>query len=653
MKNVYSITFNKAAINQFLITIIIIFLYLPIQSQSCLPNGIVFYNQSEIDSFSINYPDCSRIEGSVYVGATEGNISNLLGLSNITSIGSQLTISYNDSLLSLEGLENLDSVGLNLFIRNNKNLISIVQLESLSYVHGVIGIEENSSLTSLEGLGNFDTIRVLNIIGNESLEHLNDLSNLRVVLSEFLIEDNQSLSNLSGLESLIYAGEDVKIFDNDLLTDLNGLNNLQYIRSLLKIRYNDQLSSLDGLENLDSVGSGLSIWDNNILSSLESISNMQIEYALSIYGNPMLEVCNINSICEFLSGDPQYIEIYDNAPGCNTIEEVEIACDSSMCLLYGITLSLQTQIDSFPINYPGCTVIKGDVIIEGDSIVNLHGLNAITIIEGDLKIKDNKLLSSLTGLDNLTSVDGNFFIGDYDTYVFSCHGNYSLANLTGLESVNHIGGDLKICCNQSLTSLAGLDNLATIAGDLKIGGLNFEHSAGNTSLLNLSGLEGLSSIGGYINISGNAHLNSLTGIENIDPSSISQLVIIKNYSLSNCAIENICNYLIDSIGEVEIHLNTQNCNSREEVQENCTEDIYEIDLNSIISIFPNPTTSEFNITGFEGIIDEISIFNRLGQRVFHEIKPGNNIDVSWLPPGMYIVEVRWNERRVREKLIVQ
>ena len=72
-----------------------------------------------------------------------------------------------------------------------------------------------------------------------------------------------------------------------------------------------------------------------------------------------------------------------------------------------------------------------------------------------------------------------------------------------------------------------------------------------------------------------------------------------------------------------------------------------------INIFPNPTTSEITISGVDGIIDEISIYNKLGQRVIYEMKPDNTIDVSSLPQGLYIVEVRWDEYRVREKLIVQ
>jgi hypothetical protein len=48
--------------------------------------------------------------------------------------------------------------------------------------------------------------------------------------------------------------------------------------------------------------------------------------------------------------------------------------------------SNQAQIDSFPINYPGCTVIEGDVYIGGEDITNLDGFNVLTSIESNLSV---------------------------------------------------------------------------------------------------------------------------------------------------------------------------------------------------------------------------------------------------------------------------
>ena len=42
-----------------------------------------------------------------------------------------------------------------------------------------------------------------------------------------------------------------------------------------------------------------------------------------------------------------------------------------------VTLYTQNQVDSFPINYPGCTEIDGYLTISGADITNLNGLSNI------------------------------------------------------------------------------------------------------------------------------------------------------------------------------------------------------------------------------------------------------------------------------------
>ena len=56
----------------------------------------------------------------------------------------------------------------------------------------------------------------------------------------------------------------------------------------------------------------------------------------------------------------------------------------SPCLPQGITFTTQEQIDNFQVNYPGCTEIEGDVIISGEDITNLEGLNVVTDVGGFL-----------------------------------------------------------------------------------------------------------------------------------------------------------------------------------------------------------------------------------------------------------------------------
>ncbi len=57
---------------------------------------------------------------------------------------------------------------------------------------------------------------------------------------------------------------------------------------------------------------------------------------------------------------------------------------SQPCLPEGITFTTQAQIDNFQVNNPNCTEIEGDVLIEGNDITNLDGLDVIIAVSGNL-----------------------------------------------------------------------------------------------------------------------------------------------------------------------------------------------------------------------------------------------------------------------------
>jgi len=91
-----------------LIVLSILLLSFTVHTQSCLPDEIVFDTQEQVDSFPIDYPGCTRIEGAVTINAA---IENLRVLSQITYIGGFLKILNTDHLVNFDGLENLEHVG--------------------------------------------------------------------------------------------------------------------------------------------------------------------------------------------------------------------------------------------------------------------------------------------------------------------------------------------------------------------------------------------------------------------------------------------------------------------------------------------------------------------------------------------------------------
>jgi len=168
---------------------------------------------------------------------------------------------------------------------------------------------------------------------------------------------------------------------------------------------------------------------------------------LQIYDNQQLSVCGLDNICAYLDGSgPRNIS--DNASGCATEEEVLSACQpAELCPSGDIVFTTQQEVDNFPVNYPECTEIPGNVLITGD-VGALDGLSQLASIGGDLVVDNPSLYYDLSGLNNLTSIGGNLMLER--TY---------LSSLTGLNNLSSLGGDLVISRNIWLNDLRGLENI--------------------------------------------------------------------------------------------------------------------------------------------------------------------------------------------------
>lgn len=298
-------------------------------AQPCLSNGITFNTQSQIDSFQVNFPNCTRIEGDVVINGI--NITNLYGLNEIASIGGGLAIVINDSLTTLGGLENLVSIGATLTIFNNPLL------------HSLTGLEK------------------LNSIGGSLVVYMNDI-----------------LPNLIGLDSLKDVGGEIQIHTSNALISLNGLKSLTSIGGDLGLWDNPILSNLNALEELTSVKGSISLTNNNSLTSLKGLDNVKADSinSLNITSNSILSACAVKSICDYLAIPYMLIEILDNATGCNSEVEVDTACralsvdyntSQELFSIYPNPASTHVTIESIK-TQPGIYI----------SILNLQGINMIT-----------------------------------------------------------------------------------------------------------------------------------------------------------------------------------------------------------------------------------------------------------------------------------
>jgi hypothetical protein len=592
---------------------ILIIAFLAINSamaQGCLPDGITFTTQEQIDNFQIDYPGCAEIEGNViisgddivnlnglsvltsiggnfYIGGEDGgnpNLTSLTGLDNLTFIGGYLSVNHCNKLTNLTGLNNLTSVeGGWVEIRGNIILENLVGLENLTSAVG-LDINFNWGLTSLNGLNNLTSLKFLNLYHNAALESLEGLNNVATVVLMVHINENESLVSLLGLNNLNSIGDELFIWNNYTLENINSLENLTSIEGGLSIAGNSLLTSLTGLDNIEPASiSGIDIFQNSSLSS-----------------------CDVQSICNYLSSPYGPVTIYNNAEGCNSPPEIASSCGNTMpCLPYGnYYFDTQQKVNSFQADYQGCSDLYGDVFIMNEDIDSLNGLSNITSISGDLVIFNTFGLTSLEGLDNLNSVGGDLYIGGYDNWPYHGETNEHLNDISSLMNLKHIGHQLTVKYNPELPCLTGLDSIIFYPYPF--------------------------------------------------------VEIGENEILSACSVKSICDGL-EGNGYIEIYSNSTGCNSREEVEAACLVGLENIIQRNEFSIFPNPSSSsftiQFNLENEEQV--KLLVLNNFGQVVAivaNETLSAGQHELNWnaegMPAGVYFYNIQIGNQAGTGKMVL-
>ena len=491
----------------------------------------------------------------------------------------------------------------------------------------------HTALENLEGLNNLESVPYISFTQNNSLKSLNGLESLNNTLS-ITIYGNPDLESIESLLEITQTGE-IMIYDNDSLTDLTGLNNLTSC-DIIGITSNDALTSLEGLNNLTIVKGELSIHDNSSLETLEALSNLQ----------------RITGTSEIGAGGKLWIQgnpLLTSLTGLNNLETVQ-----------------KIQISN------------------NEGLTSLSGLESITIIDGRntntsnyLQIVGNNSLTSLNGLQNLTSLGYYDAASDTNSGDLQISNNPALENLTGLNSLSKVHSTLEINHNENLTSLEGLENLSIIGGSLVIGennkmtslnGLNNLSKTGlysnfyqiiwiydNPILNNLTALSNLQTIDdSSIQIERNPVLTSLQGLHNVAPASVGYFVkLANNPQMAQCSISPVCNWFSTGGGEFDVVENNANgCNSAEEILEVCELSIEEISDLDEITFYPVPVKSVLNISIKNNTkIQSVEIYDLNGRQVFNSNQNSNQIDISHLSSGTYLVSVKTSKGIHNEKII--
>lgn len=653
-----------------------------------MSDSIVLDTQAQIDSFAINYPDCTEIPGDIWITGYN-QVTNLEGLSHITKIEGNLTLSrlgsfvgleglntvlgsvtiltntcsdftglnnlvhvgdyfdiHSNNLTSFEGLENLNYIGASLVIRYNDNLASLEGLNNLSQINGALILKVNPLLTSIKALNNANMQGSLHIEDNFSLENLDGLTNVQT-LNNFKLHRN-SIQTLAHLENLNYIAGNFAISLNNPLTNLEGLGGLDSIGGNIFIDWNNGLHNLDGLENLKSAGGDIFIRSNFQLENITALGNLtliggqdSLAKSLSITGNNQLD--NLDGLegitaLKRLTVKDNDLQDIDALQNLTYVERVDIESSSLTNVLglqniTSIAENLTIKLNGNNTNLQGLesiTSVGGNVEIWG--VHSLSGLNNLATVGGNTAIHSNSILN-LDGLNSLETVSGHLVMQDCS----------SLLTINGLENLRYVGGNLSFIDNDNLTSLQALTNLNTINGILWIldnnvlttltGLENVTHIGrlwirNNVALTTLEALSNVNTIENMVRISENSALTSLAGLDYVNYTDVDEIEIRANVNLSLCSMPSLCDYIIQG-GETDIAYNGQTCSDVDAVLNYC-EEITRLQTITFYDINQNKMQDDDESEVFVGSVS----FEP--DMIYLHSNPVNQ-NLYYTPPGAYTV----------------
>ena len=336
------------------------------------PNCTVLSHNIKIDQQNdaiTNLHGFSLITSAQHIFIVNTDIENFIGLDNLEEV-SHLALWFNVKLNNFYGLSSLQNMDrLESFL--NVNLIDVSGMDSIQSINNInfFGntslnnisdfsfIEVLNSLTlggnglnTLNGLENLTKITEDLNINEEPIDNLDELANLQQIGGSLYITSNYQLQNINALSNLETL-ENAYIVENTILEDLIGLNSLHTVNEKLRIGFNhgleslfgliniasvedleiyenDNLRTLKGIESLTEITKRLLINDNPLLYNLEHISNVspdELDDVIMI-NNTSLSICDFQLICDIIEEPGVYKVIQNNAPGCNSEEEVVLSC---------------------------------------------------------------------------------------------------------------------------------------------------------------------------------------------------------------------------------------------------------------------------------------------------------------------------------------
>ncbi|MEM1120016.1 MAG: hypothetical protein AAGJ18_06175, partial [Bacteroidota bacterium] len=515
-------------------------------------------------------------------------------------------------------------------------------------------------ITDLSPLNSITTIGTL-VIGNcSTLVDMSNWTGLTEIIGSFNINSNTTLSTI-GLPNLVTVGGTAEISTNPAITNIVGLSQLETVQSL-SITNNDLLETLSGLSSLTTFTSGINISQNNKLTDISGLANI-VNFGnngFSFSDNQQLSQCAITSVCTFLDNG-RNINVYNNAPNCNSEAEIVNICDPCPTLVCKDNLSFNFD--------PDCsiTLTASDLIDQVCDRENYHvqffnltGNTGTGSGAGVGGYFDITLYSEFLGDNTFEITDsqggtctGSFTLDGQSTEICDgldndCNGivddNLSETYMGDVTLTTQAEVDAWLICHTKIDGNLTIEG----AGIQLLGALNqITEIMGNLTITNCPDLnylydfQKLRIIGGTLSITDNATLSDIYGLST---TVFNDLVITNNAQLTGCAAQSVCNFI--NCGNTATISGNGNgnpgCQDVAEVAQNCggqgcclTADLVlttQQQVDDFPTTYPNCNSLLVNVTIEDDLSDPIQNLDGLSNisSIFGNLTIRNNPNLSSL-----------------------
>ena len=471
----------------------------------CPINPITLSTQAELDAFATDFPDCSVLNQNLTI--TEGDITSLAGLSQLTQINAELLI-QSDGLSNLTGLQNIGFID-------------------------YLNIDQCTGLSSLTGLDGLVQMRALRIFECDGLTDLTGLNNVSIVSESINLDRNRNLISLDGFQNITMDAPEASLRFY-LNFDLESLGNfIQSVAGQVNIDFSQNLS-LVNLQGLEVVTRTKDLSINNSAQGLSGLENIeQVDGALRIWGN---------SSSSFVSLQPLQGLTMTGA-------------DATQANLIGSNFHLSNIDGLFATN---TTLTNGMSLISNDNLQSMDFMLDVVAMEGQLTIWQMDQFENLAAFQNITGnlTAINIILMD------------NLTNLDALSGITGISEFIFINNNERLENLDGLSNIV-LNSSIFNDGTQRLYLKVNNSLTDISGISGLDLASNNDNIELEIEGNPLLAIcdyinicDLLENSGNAEISIINN--APGCANEvevaEACGFLINTVqGQVRYDFNADGC----------------------------------------------------------------------------------------------